>query len=211
LYLKRIRENLDRVLQLVTDFLTVSKLETIGSETVKTLVQMNEIAEDVVLQQMVIAREKNINLTLDLDKNLEPIMGDNSQLQRALWNLVSNAVKFTPCGGSIRVRSRMAGSDVCIAVTDTGPGIPKEETPHLFSEFKRLEGSANTKGSGLGLFIVKTIVEAHNGNVSVESKEGVGTTFAIHLPASKELSVPVKRDGQPHNRIEKERLAERAA
>lgn len=209
-YLKRIRENLDRVLQLVTDFLTVSKLETIGLEMTKNLVQMNAIAEDVVSQQMVTAREKNLNLAFDLDKNLKPILGDNNQLQRALWNLVSNAIKFTPGGGRIRIRSRMVGKNVAIEVADNGPGIPREEIPRLFSEFKRLKGSANSEGTGLGLFIVKSIVEAHNGTVAVESEEGVGATFTILLPASKEFSPRIQLD-QPGNRMEKERLAERAA
>lgn len=209
-YLKRVRENLDRVLQLVTDFLTISKLETVGLETARNLVQMNAIAEDVVLQQMVTARGKNLHLTLDLDKNLKPVMGDNHQLQRALWNLVGNAVKFTPGDSSIRVRSRMVGKDVSIEVADTGPGIPREEIPRLFSEFERLKGSASIEGTGLGLFIVKTIVEAHKGTVAVESEKGMGTTFKILLPASKELSA-VTQCEQPGSRFEREILAERPA
>jgi signal transduction histidine kinase len=209
-YLKHIRENLDRVFQLVTDFLTVSKLESSGLEAAKDLVQLNEIAEDVVLQQMVIARDKNLKLTLDLDKTLKPVMGDNNQLQRVLSNLVGNAIKFTPGGGSISVRSRMVGKDVSIEVADTGPGIPAEEIPELFSEFRRLNGSINTEGTGLGLFIVKTIVEAHDGTVAVDSGKGVGSTFRILLPASKQPSVSVQRD-QADSRVKTKRLAEHAA
>jgi signal transduction histidine kinase len=96
--LKRIRENIDRIVQLLTDFLAVSKLETLGLEMARHLVQMNAIAEDIVLQQMVTARNKNLTLTLELDKNLKPVIGDNNQLQRALWNLVANAIKFTRSG-----------------------------------------------------------------------------------------------------------------
>jgi signal transduction histidine kinase len=209
-YLKRVRENLDRVLRLVTDFLTVSKLETLGFEARTNAVQMNTIAEDVALQQMVTAREKSLNLTLDLDKNLKPVTGDNDQLQRVLWNLVGNAIKFTPPGGRVCIRSRMVGKDVSLEVTDTGPGIPKGEIPRLFSEFERLKGSAKTEGSGLGLFIVKTIVEAHNGSVLVESEEGAGTKFRLLLPASKEVSARIQHD-QPVNRLEGERLAKHAA
>jgi len=190
-YLKHIHENIDRVLQMVTDFLTVSKLERVGLEPARNLLQTNAIAEDVALQQMVAAREKNISLTLDLDNNLKPVMGDSSQLQRALSNLVGNAVKFTAAGGTISVRSRVVGKNVSIEVADTGPGIPREDVPRLFSEFKRLKGSANTEGTGLGLFIVKTIAEAHNGTVAVESAEGVGTTFKIILPAAEDSSGPL--------------------
>jgi signal transduction histidine kinase len=182
-----IRKNIDGIVKLITDFLAVSKLETLKLDSAKNLVQMNAIAEDVVLGQMVTARDKNLNLTLDLDKKLKPMLGDNDQMQRALGNLVGNAIKFTPPGGSITVTSRMIKNGISIKVTDTGCGIPKEELAGLFSEFKRLKGTANIEGTGLGLFIVKTIVEAHNGTVAVESKESVGTTFTMLLPASRDF------------------------
>ncbi|MGH7797997.1 MAG: sensor histidine kinase [Candidatus Binatia bacterium] len=184
--LKSIRENTNRIVELITDFLTVSKLEAIKLNSAKDLVQMNVIAEDVVLQQRVIAREKNINLILELDPDLRPILGDTNQLQRVLWNLVGNAVKFTPRGGTITVASRMVEKNLSIQVKDTGVGIPEEDLAKLFSEFQRLKGAATSEGSGLGLFIVKTIVEAHGGCVSAESEPGVGTTFTILLPTSKD-------------------------
>jgi signal transduction histidine kinase len=104
----------------------------------------------------------------------------------------------------------MVGMNVSIEVADTGPGIPREEIPRLFSEFERLKGSASIEGTGLGLFIVKTIVEAHKGTVAVESEEGAGATFKILLPASKEFSPSLQR-AQHSNRFKSERLAERAA
>ena len=182
-----IRKNIDGIVKLITDFLAVSKLETLKFDSAKNLVQMNAIAEDVVLGQTVTARDKNLNLTLDLDKKLKPMLGDNDQMQRALGNLVGNAIKFTPPGGGITVTSRMIKNDISIKVTDTGCGIPKEELAGLFAEFKRLKGTTNIEGTGLGLFIVKTIVEAHDGAVAVESQEGVGTTFTMLLPASRDF------------------------
>jgi signal transduction histidine kinase len=103
-------------------------------------------------------------------------------LERVLWNLIDNAIKFTPQGGAITLTSRMIGNNISLSIRDTGMGISKQELPNLFLEFKRLEGSANTEGTGLGLFIVKTILEAHNGAISAESEEGAGTTFNILLP-----------------------------
>jgi signal transduction histidine kinase len=100
-----------------------------------------------------------------------------------LWNLIDNAIKFTPQGGAITLTSRMIGNNISLSIRDTGIGISKQELPNLFLEFKRLEGSVNTEGTGLGLFIVKTILEAHNGAISAESEEGAGTTFNILLPA----------------------------
>ena len=182
-----IRKNIENIVKLITDLLAFSKLETLKLDSMKNLVQMNAIAEDVVLGQMVTARDKNLNLTLDLANNLKPMLGDNDQMQRALGNLVGNAIKFTPSGGSITVTSEMIKNDISLKVTDTGCGIPEEELSGLFSEFKRLKGTANIEGTGLGLFIVKTIVETHNGTVAVESKEGVGTTFTISLPAARDF------------------------
>jgi signal transduction histidine kinase len=99
-----------------------------------------------------------------------------------LWNLVNNAVKFTASGGHIAVTAQMIKKNIVVKVKDTGIGIPKDEIPSLFSEFHRLNGSLNTEGTGLGLFIVKTIVEDHGGNVTVESETGLGATFTIILP-----------------------------
>lgn len=182
--LKCIRKNVGRISKLITDFLDVSKLETLKLEGARDLVQMNAIVEEVVLQQMVTAREKKLRLMLDLHEDLEPVLGDDSQLQRALWNLVSNAIKFTPAGGTVTVRSQRINKNIAVQVKDSGIGIPKEEISSLFSEFQRLDGAVNTEGTGLGLFIVKTIVEAHDGSVAVQSEVGVGTTFTILLPVS---------------------------
>ena len=183
-YLECIRKNVDRIAKMITDFLDVSKLETMKLDGAKDLVQMNVIAEEVVLQQMVTAREKEQVLALELDANLEPILGDFDQLQRVLWNLVSNAIKFTPTGGQITLTSAMTKKNITIKVKDTGIGVAEDELSSLFSEFRRLDGAANIEGTGLGLFIVKTIVESHGGSVAVESELGEGTTFTILLPTA---------------------------
>ncbi len=147
---------------------------------------MNIIAQDVILQHMVVAREKNLNLAIDLDPNLKLAMGDDNQLQRALWNLVANAIKFTPSGGSVSVTTTMRKKKIAVQVKDSGIGIPKAEVPRLFSEFQRLNGTEHIEGTGLGLFIVKTIVEGHGGKVDVESEMDAGSTFTILLPSSKQ-------------------------
>jgi signal transduction histidine kinase len=183
--IKCIRNNINGIVKLITEFLDVSKLGATTLNSAKSPVQMNDIIENIALQQSVTTREKNLRLSLELDQDLKPVFGDHDQLERALWNLVSNAIKFTPSGGRITVSTRMIKKNISINVTDTGAGIPKEELSALFTEYRRLEGTANIEGTGLGLFIVKTIVEAHNGSVAVESEEGVGTTFTVLLPSSR--------------------------
>jgi signal transduction histidine kinase len=161
------------------------------------------------MQQMIMAREKNLKLALKLEPDLPPTSGDFNELHRALSNLVSNAIKFTPTGGHITVSSQMAKNDIAITVKDSGSGIPKDDLAVLFSEFRRLRGAANSEGTGLGLFIVKTIIEAHGGTVAVESQVGIGTTFTIILPAAKKpprvLPIDVRREPIP------ERCANEAA
>lgn len=180
--LQRIQDNAQRIVKLVTGFLDASRVEAGKLEVVQHPVQLNLLIREVGQQQMGNLRQKNLSLSVDLDDNLPEIVGDEAQLDRVLWNLLGNAVKFTPVGGKITVTSRLESDHVCISVKDTGMGIPQDELPLLFSEFRRLKGTGKIDGTGLGLFIVKTIVEAHGGTVNVESKEGEGTTFSIRFP-----------------------------
>ena len=153
-------------------------------ESSKTEVEINSIIRDVIRQQTVTLRKKDLNVRMDLAEDLKPCRGDKDQLERVLWNLIDNDIKFTPQAGAITLTARMIGNNIAVSIRDTGIGIPKQELPNLFLEFKRLERSANTEGTGLGLFIVKTILEAHNGTITVESEEGSGTTFNLLLAAS---------------------------
>jgi signal transduction histidine kinase len=177
-----IRRNADDIVKLISDFLLISKVETVQAGSARNFIQMNGIAEEVVGEQKVVAGEKHLRVSLDLDKDLKPVIGDQSQMHRALSNLVSNAIKFTPPGGSITVTSRNGKDNISLQVKDTGSGIAKEELSGLFSEYKRLKSAENTTGTGLGLFIVKSIVDAHNGAVEVMSEVGSGTTFTIKVP-----------------------------
>lgn len=178
--LTRIRQNIDRIVKLVTGLLDVSKLELVKVQTARDVVQLNNVAREVVQQQTVTSSKKNLTFVMDLDTKLKPTSGDGTQLERVVWNLVDNAIKYTPAGGTIRVSSRMDNNHVCLSVQDNGCGIPEEDLPSLFCEFRRLENAANVEGTGLGLFIVKTIIEAHGGTVDVKSAKGA--TFSIRLP-----------------------------
>jgi signal transduction histidine kinase len=183
--IKCIRRNIDDIIKLLSDFLLISKVEAIQPDSAKNFIQLNQIAEDVVGEQMVVAPEKNIGVSLELEKGLKPVIGNQGDMHRALSNLVSNAIKFTQAGGCVTVISRNGKGNASLQVKDNGPGIAKEDQSSLFSEYKRLKSAGNTTGTGLGLFIVKTIVEAHGGVVEVESDAGQGTTFTIKIPIDK--------------------------
>lgn len=180
--LKSINNNARLIVRLITSFLDACSVEARQIEVVKEPVDLNRLVRAAVEQESGNTRWKNLSLNLELEDNLPLIMGDESKLERVLWNLVGNAVKFTPAGGMITVTTRVNGDQVCVNVKDAGLGIPEEELPHLFTEFQRLKTAANAEGTGLGLFIVKTITEAHGGTVTVESKQGCGSTFTIAFP-----------------------------
>lgn len=180
---QRIQENVERILRLVTGFLDASKVEGGEGRPLENPVALNWIIQEVAQQQAVDLRNNNISLELRLDPKLREIMGDAPQLERVFWNLLSNAIKFTPANGSIMITSENTDDQVCVRIRDTGVGIPRDELPLLFSEFRRLKTAAATEGSGLGLYIVKNIVNGHGGTVEVESDLGRGATFILRFPA----------------------------
>jgi two-component system phosphate regulon sensor histidine kinase PhoR len=129
--------------------------------------------------------EKSIQCQLQTE-NVPVIQGDTQQLQRVFMNLLSNAIKYTPESGTIYIRLEQNNEVIQAEVSDTGCGISEEELPKLFQEFFRSADPINStiRGTGLGLSLVKRIVEAHHGKIWVTSKKGIGSTFYINLPTS---------------------------
>ncbi len=131
------------------------------------------------------AEEKNITLMRDLAKDLPSLQADAKRLRQVLHNLIANAIRHTPEGGQISVRTQQTAGEIRLSITDTGAGIEPEFQPHVFDRFYRTEESRrrDSGGAGLGLAISKAIVEAHNGRITATSPgKGQGTTFTISLP-----------------------------
>jgi PAS domain S-box-containing protein len=191
-FLAVVDRNSKRLMHLVGDLLFLAQVEA-G----KLALELSEIALDEVVAESVeaaklIADEKGIELRVSLE-HVPSMVGDRSRLAQVLDNLVSNALKFTAQGGSVDVRVSVEGKDAVIEVADTGMGIAPAEQEHLFDRFFRSSEATERAipGTGLGLTIVKAIVERHEGRIEVESVEGEGTTMRVRLPVRKTSSAEV--------------------
>jgi signal transduction histidine kinase len=167
--------------RLIDDLLDLAKIES-GISPAHAPCHMYDISQKVVTDFQGIALNSNIELSLIKRGELGPVMGDSSQLERALTNLVGNALKFTPSGGQVRVGLQATDNLLHIAVVDTGRGIPEKDLPRIFEKFYRVEEHQETQGSGLGLAMVNSIINSHGGTISVRSQEGKGSVFTITLP-----------------------------
>jgi signal transduction histidine kinase/sensor domain CHASE-containing protein len=188
-WLDRMRGNAKNLVQLVSDFLDVSKLESGSIELHHSSIDVLELVRNIVVNYLPVAAGKNITLTYRGDDGLAPIDADPRRLDQVITNLLSNALKFTGAGGTVEIRVRHElPAAVRIEVEDSGVGIPRSEISRLFQKYRQA-GSARVSsqdGTGLGLVICKMIIEAHRGKIWVESVEGKGTQFNFTLPVASE-------------------------
>lgn len=175
-----IQRGVDQLGNLVTNVLDLARLEAGPALRVADL-NLSQVIAVALSEVENLAVRQQQHLINETAPDLPVLRGDETLLQRALVNLLGNAIKYTPVGGTIRVRAVPDGQQVSIDVIDNGPGIPAEALPHLFDRFYRVPGT-HAEGTGLGLSIVKSIVEKHHGSVQVKSTEGAGSTFTILLP-----------------------------
>jgi two-component system OmpR family sensor kinase len=179
-----ISEEAERMNRLIRDLLELARLESgqaaMAKEPVDLLEVLSSCAETFTLQ----AEQKGISLVLRLPPTLPQIQGDAHRLEQAFTNLLDNAFKYTPAGGSVELAAyRTSEEKIEVVVADTGIGIPPEDLPRIFERFYRVDKArAGTGGTGLGLAIVKEIVQAHGGRITAASQEGRGTRFTVTLP-----------------------------
>jgi heavy metal sensor kinase len=179
-------EEVNRLTGLVDSLLTISRADGGAVRLHRTVFSVGDIVREATGLMEVLVEEKGQHMTVTGDQ-VASVSGDRVFLRQALVNVVHNAVKFSPCGGTIRVRVRHdPGANVVVEVSDSGPGIPQEHVSRLFDRFYRVEESRSRDagGAGLGLSIAKWAIEAHGGRISLTSPPGEGATFQIHLPAA---------------------------
>jgi len=167
---------------LIEDLLDLKKIED-GFGIAKRECDLEGVLRSVVDEAMAAATERNQELTLSVDA-LPPIEADPGRLHQAFANLIGNAIKYTQPGGKVRVRASRSRSLVEVTVSDNGPGISPEDQAHIFQKFYRTQTSLETEGTGMGLAIVKSIVEQHGGQVVVQSEIDRGSRFVVALPVA---------------------------
>jgi len=187
-YLDVIDSEVNRQVKLVDDLLEVGRLEAGDVEWTLGEVSMNDVIEQAVRVCLPLAREKRIVLIRQRLPALPKVMGTLRRLQQVLINLLVNAVKYTPSGGRVSVEAGSDQDTVWVAVSDTGPGIPKSDLPYVFDKFYQIRRRGRKQeGVGLGLAIAWQIVEASKGTIEVESEEGSGSCFTVRLPRARKI------------------------
>jgi signal transduction histidine kinase/CheY-like chemotaxis protein len=183
-YVSAITRAAERMDSLIQDLLDVTRWES-GQLSINPRLQpLAPVLTEVVEMHRLSAGAERITLHLEMPESLPLVMLDHHRVQQVLSNLLGNALKFTPDGGTVTVRAAPAeGGGIVVSVTDTGPGLPAEQLPHIFSRFWQAERS-DRRGIGLGLAIAKGLVEAHGGEIWVESEPGEGCRFHFTLPVT---------------------------
>jgi CheY-like chemotaxis protein len=196
--LETIERNAAAQMQLVEELLDLSAMVAGGLRLNVTRVDLRDVVSGAVETVRPAAEAKTLRLDVSTDDRIDEMAGDPARLRQVLWNLLANAVKFTPAGGTIAVRVSEGPTDVEITVKDSGPGIPAEFLPHVFEPFRQGDSTSTRTvgGLGIGLAIVRHIVEAHGGTVTVQSdRAGGGTEFSVRLPTGRPAHHPQATSG----------------
>jgi heavy metal sensor kinase len=181
--LEEMIDEVDRLTRLVADLLFLSREDARVSPGRRVPVRLDRLIDDLVDYVQVVARENGMTLQA---ADLQPatVFGDPDRLKQLIFNLLDNAMKFTPSGGKIRVSCRRVGDEVLAQVEDDGPGIPEEHLAHVFDRFYRVDPSRSRdpEGSGLGLAICRSISDTHGGLLEIAAGVGRGTVATLRLP-----------------------------
>lgn len=184
-FLNIIEIETERLTRLIDDLLTLSDIESNKlSFSKKEDIEINEAMIEIIHMMDEIAKQKNLEFTYKIEKELPKVYGNRDWFKQMILNLIDNAIKYTHEGGSVRVLTYKKNDNICISIKDTGIGIPEKDIPRLFERFYRVDKARSRRvgGTGLGLAIVKHIVISFNGEIEVNSEEGKGTEFLVKIP-----------------------------
>jgi two-component system NtrC family sensor kinase len=185
-FIHRVQNSVESITSLVNDLLELGRIEA-GFDTQKEVVPLEGIIRYSLENLDGQILEKRMKIKLNLPEDIPQMRGNPIRLRQVLDNLIGNAIKYTPEGGAITIDVEVQNEQVILRITDTGPGIPPADQPHIFEKFYRASNvPKGVGGSGLGLAIVKSIVENHQGRIWVESLLGKGSAFTVVLPLYKQ-------------------------
>lgn len=210
--IETIERNAKAQAQIIDDILDVSRIITGKLHFTAEAIELVDVVEQAINAVRPAAEAKQIRLETIVGEQPTTVSGDANRLQQIVWNLLANAVKFTPAGGRVQARLERTGSDVEIIITDTGEGINPEFLPYVFDRFRQADASTTRQhgGLGLGLSIVRHLVELHGGTVQAESLgEGHGASFKVRLPLTQLRKAEDGRRNEDEN--ETTRLARQSA
>lgn len=181
-FLTRIDSEVARLTQLVAELTELSRIETGKAELKKEPVNLNQLVEEVIAQLSPQAERQKLSISQDCAADLPSVPADKDRVRQVIANLVHNAIKFTRPGGRITITTKTLEGSVVVDIADTGIGIPEEDLARVFERFYKGDKARAGEGTGMGLAIAKHVVEAHGGNIWVQSVEGKGSTFSFSLP-----------------------------
>ena len=181
-FLARINNEVDRLTQMVSELTELSRIETGKADLTMTSVNVNSLIEEVVAQLGPLAERQQVTIATELASPSPVVAADVNRIRQTVINLIHNAIKFNHAGGRVTVSTWADRQSVTVSVSDTGIGIARDDLPHVFERFYKVDKARTRGGSGLGLAIAKHTVQAHNGNIWAESEEGKGSTFSFNLP-----------------------------
>lgn len=182
-YLQITHDNVDRLSNLINQLFEYSKLEAEQVSPVKEPFSITELSHDLIAKFRVLAEQKQIALQIDNPQENSMVYADVSLVERALQNLIENALKYTEPNGKVTLSIQRKDKNVEINITDTGTGIPLSEQPFIFDRYKQVDKNTKKQGYGLGLAIVKKIMDLHDTTITVLSKPKEGSSFIFNLPA----------------------------
>lgn len=181
-YLEIIQGSTERLSHLISQLFEYSKLEANQIEPEKEPFLITELINDIHTNYQVLAEKNKISLQLEVEDNIPLVFADISLVERAIQNLLDNAIKFTPENGEVVMKLVINNKEVEIMIKDSGPGIPESDQSLIFERYRQTKTGKEKSGAGLGLAIVKKIIEIHDSTISVFSKPNSGTTFTFTLP-----------------------------
>ena len=183
-YLQILRENSQRMEGLVSDLLIVSRLEADSLPFKNEKASLVKLVKSLILRVEPFTKASNIEIKLTVEENLPDILFDYQRMEQAVGNILDNAIRYIKGKGNVEVSLKKEGNRLCLEIKDNGIGIPKEDQKHIFQKFFRASNATKVQaqGSGLGLYIAKSIIEKSEGKICFISREDEGSTFSFNLP-----------------------------